>query len=142
VAETKFLRSLAVLHGQKSPHTYLSIDYSISPERRLVSTRLAGRLTGRGLETYATALRSDPRFDSRFSEIVDIRQVLDVIVQPEEALRLADQVDPFSRESKRAFVVHTEAQLHAARMHQLLLSGRKPISIFSSMEEANRWVFS
>jgi hypothetical protein len=140
VAETRFLRSLAVLNGNQAPHAYLSIEYSIYPERRLVSTRLAGRLTGRGLETYATSLRSDSRFDPTFAELMDLRQVTEILLEPDEALRLADQIDPFSLESKRAFVAHTEAQRYAARMHQLLLTGRKPISIFSSLEDATRWL--
>ena len=140
MAETRFLRSLAILNGRQSVSQYCSINYSINPERRLVSAKLVGLLDFRGLETYALSLRSDPRFDSKFGELMDIRGCVQVEMQPEEALRLADELDPFSRESRRALVVHNEFQMHAARMHQLLLSGRKPISIFWSMEEATRWV--
>ena len=140
VSAKEFLRSLTVLNGYQNVRDYCSVDYNISLDKRLVSARLSGKLNGRGLETYARSLRSDPRFDPSFAELVDIRQVTEIELQPEEALRLADELDPFSRESRRAFVVHSETQMYAAKMHQLLLSGRKPISIFSSLEEATHWI--
>ena len=140
VSAKEFLRSLTVLNGFQTGHDYCSLDYNISLDKRLVSAKLSGKVNGRGLETYALSLRSDPRFDPSFAELVDIRQVTEIELQPEEALRLADELDPFSRESRRAFVVLSETQMYAAKMHQLLLSGRKPISIFSSIEEATGWI--
>jgi hypothetical protein len=127
---------LAVLTGWNIPPSYLAVDYVICPGQRLVSVSFAGILSVRGIETYAIALRGDPRFDPRFAELVNLRQVEQIDLQPEHLVDLADQIDCFARESRRAFVVGTEAQKHCARMHQLLLGGRMNIEIFASLDEA------
>jgi len=59
----------------------------------------------------------------------------------EEFIRLADKIDPFSDEAKRAFVVRNTVQAHAARMHKILRTQRS-FEIFHSIEEAEQWIFS
>jgi hypothetical protein len=140
VGEPRFLRSLAILNGWSAPRKYLSVRYEISPRERLVSVWFSGKLSARGIETYATSLRADPRFDPTFAELVDLCQVEEVQMEPEEAMRLADQVDPFSADSKRAFVTKSERQLHFAKLHQLLQGGKKNISLFNSLQEAKHWL--
>jgi hypothetical protein len=80
-------------------------------------------------------------FDASFSEIVDLTAVEEVDLQGNEFLNLADKVDPFSEQSRRAFVVRNSVQNHAARMHKVLGTGRS-IEIFRSIEEAERWIRS
>lgn len=137
--EGKFPRSLAVLNGWGAPRKYLSVTYTIEPEARLVSTQFCGVLSFRALEMYANSLRADPRFDPTFSELVDLRKVEEIHLLPEEALRLADQIDPFMLETKRAFVAQSQLQVHSAKMHQLL-QNKRTIRIFSNLEEARLWV--
>lgn len=141
VAEAKFPRSLTVLNGWGAPRKYLSVTYTIEPQDRLVASQFCGVLSARGLEMYAASLRADPRFDPTFAELVDLRKVDEIHLLPEDALRLADQVDPFVRDSKRAFVAQTQMQVHSAKMHQLL-QNKRTIQIFSTIEEARRWVCS
>ena len=83
-------------------------------------------------------LRRNPLFRPNFSEIVDLTDVEEVDLQADEFLKLADVVDPFSLDSKRAFVARTSGQKHAARMHKILRSSRN-IEIFATMEEAEEW---
>jgi hypothetical protein len=54
---------------------------------------------------------------------------------------MADEVDPFSPEAKRAFVAETSVQNHAARMHKILRSQRN-IETFRTLEDAERWIGS
>ena len=77
-------------------------------------------------------------FSQSYSEVVDLTDVEELDLQAEDFLKLADQIDPFSPEAKRAFVVRTSTQNHAARMHKVLRS--RNIEIFHSVEEAERWV--
>ncbi len=101
--------------------------------------RFARQLTVRDIEQYANLLRSDRSFDPTYSEIVDLTLAEELDLQAEEFLTLADKIDPFSCEAKRAFVVRTSVQNHAARMHKVLRTQRN-IEIFSSTEEAERWI--
>jgi hypothetical protein len=68
-----------------------------------------------------------------------LTQVEEVTLQADDFLRLADQIDPFSPDAKRAFVVQNSVQNHAARMHRVLRMQRN-IEIFRSLEEAQRWI--
>jgi len=77
-------------------------------------------------------------FDS-YAEIVDLTEVEDLDLRADEFLKLADEVDPFSPDAKRAFIVRNSVQNHAARMHKVLRTQRN-IEIFRSIEEAERWI--
>ena len=100
---------------------------------------LGSRVTIDGLAQYARLLQQNPSFDPAFSEIADMRAVTEVALGAEEMLKAADHIDPFSPEAKRAFVVQTPTQAHAARMHKALLSHRN-FKVFASVEEAECWI--
>lgn len=125
-------RSTAV---QSSPLTHHFIDV----RKRRVVVRFGKKVTAQEIGLYAERLRTHPAFEPTFSEIVDLTEAEDLDLGSQDFLRLADKVDPFSPEAKRAFVVRTAVQQHAARMHKILRSTRK-IEIFRSLEEAERWV--
>jgi len=116
--------------------------YKLSAQKRLVSVKFGPRLSFPDVRRYAENLRSDPRFDSGFSEIVDLGNVEELTMTPQETMRLADLADPFRPGSKRAFVAATDLQMRAARMHQLLRNDEINIRIFSSMKEAVEWIES
>jgi hypothetical protein len=116
--------------------------YTVSVEDRLVLVKFGRQVSVRKIEQYVAALCCDPSFGASFSEIIDLGDVEDLQVNPEEALALADLVDPFKAGSKRAFVARTEVQVHAARMHQILRNDEENIRIFSSIEEATSWIRS
>lgn len=121
----------------------LSLDahYVIDTQRRVVLVKFGEKLTATDIERYAEQLRANPSFRPGFSEIVDLTQVVDVELRGEDILRLADHVDPFSFESKRAFVVKDSAQSHQARMYQISRMAREKIRSFYSHEDAERWLF-
>ena len=115
--------------------------FSVDSEKKLVVVRFAKAVKARDIEQYAARLRAHSSFQPLFSEITDLRDVEKLDLQAEEFIRLADQVDPFSHEAKRAFVVGNSVQAHAARMHKILRSQRN-LEIFHSLEEAEQWINS
>lgn len=113
--------------------------YVLDPERRLVVVTFKKKVTAANIEKYASSLRANPLFHPAFSEIVDLSQVEELDLQAEEFILLADKIDPFSSEAKRAFVVRNSVQDHAARMHKILRTHRD-FSIFRSIAEAEAWI--
>ncbi len=118
----------------------MSIAYTIDPAKRLVSVKFASKLTVGDIEAYAIALCAHPLFEPSFSEIVDLCQVEELEMGAEEAMSLADEVDPFSPGSRRAFVAQNPALVNAARMHALLRGVNQNFRICASLEEAEQWI--
>jgi len=114
-------------------------EFDIDAEKRIVFARFAKKVTVIDIRHYVERLRTHPEFDPDFSEIVDLRDVEDLDLKAPDFLKLADEVDCFSRNSWRAFVVHDSAQNHAARMHKILRLATN-MRIFSSVEEAKAWI--
>ena len=127
------------LHARKGKT--IPITFTIDSNRRLVIARFGERLTAIDIQTYVKDLRNHPSFHSSFSEIADISSVKELPLEAPDFLKLADSVDPFSIESKLAFVAKTNVQKHAARMHKILRSQRN-FEIFETLEEAQRWITS
>jgi len=126
------------------PHRYAigegkGASFILYPEQKLVVITLGNRVTVNEFEEYAKLLQQDPSFQPTFSEIADMRSIQEVDLQADEMMRMADEIDPFFKEAKRAFVVKTSSQAHAARMHKILLTHRN-FEIFRSLEEAERWI--
>lgn len=115
-------------------------DFRVDVERQLVIVKFGTKVGAGEIATYATELRSHPAFQPSFSEIVDLRETEELDLQANDFLRLADKIDPFSEQAKRAFVVRTRVQNHAARMHRVLRG--QNIAIFESLEEAEAWIES
>ena len=114
--------------------------HNVIAERRIVTVKFGKRVTENEIAGYAAALRADRSFQPEFSEIVDLRDVEDLDLRGNEMMELADKIDPFSFEAKRAFVVRNSVQSHAARMHQILRIAKENIFICHSLEEAECWI--
>ena len=114
--------------------------YRIDPNRRMVLVRFGKTLRAQEISNYADSLRNNPLFDPSFSELVDLSKVEKLNLESEEALHLADEVDPFLPASKRAFVVQDAVAAHAARMHMLLRAENENIRIFESVDQAEQWL--
>lgn len=118
-----------------------AVRFVIDSARRVVIATFGERLTVANIQGYVENLRAHPGFDPSFSEIADLRDVKELPLEGSDFLKLADQVDPFSFESKRAFVAQTSVQTHAARMHKILRSQRN-FEIFQTLEDAEAWIRS
>jgi hypothetical protein len=126
---------------EEKPEGAKAVQFSIDAKKRLVHTTFGKKVTAGDIEQYARHLRTDPAFEPMFSEIVDLRAAEDLDLGAEDFFRLADEIDPFSMNAKRAFIVCTPIQSHAARMHKILRTQRN-IEMFRSCEEAEHWVNS
>jgi len=115
--------------------------FMVDPERRTVVVHFEKNVTASDIRRYAERLQMHPAFDPRFSEIVDLQQVEDLDLQAPDFLKLADEVDPFSPDAWRAFVVRNSVQNHAARMHKVLRM-QANMRIFYSLEQAETWIQS
>jgi len=118
-----------------------SVTYVIDSGHRLVVATFRQTVTVADIQAYTRRLQADPSFQPNFSEIADLRSVEHLDLQADEFLKLADEVDPFSYEAKRAFVVCNSVQSHAARMHKVLRTQRQ-FEIFHSREEAEQWIMT
>lgn len=116
-------------------------QFTVSGEKRLVTVRFGNKLTAEDIARYATRLTIHPEFQPEFSEIADLTNAEEIDLQAEDFLKLADKIDPFSPQAKRAFVVRTSTQRYAARMHKILRTHQN-IEIFESAQEAEKWVSS
>ena len=115
------------------------VEFVVDPQKKLVVARFRGKVVAADIQQYVKRLLAHPSFLPDFSEIVDLTEVEELDLQANDMLRLADQVDPFSNESRRAFVVRTAVQHHAARMHKALRN-KESIAIFHGFEDAERWI--
>jgi hypothetical protein len=120
-------------------HPARLLEYMIDVESKLVSVKFGKKLDFGDIERYAKLLQSNPQFQPSYSEIIDLTEVEELDLDVNEFLKLADNVDPFSPEAKRSFVVRTPLQSHAASMHKILRTQRN-IEIFHTVEEAERWI--
>jgi hypothetical protein len=122
-------------------HLQRGVDYKIDAQKRIVYARFGRKVTFADIAHYARTLKQSADFNSEYSEIADLTAVEQLELQADDFLKLADQVDPFSHQAKRAFVTANSVQDHAARMHRLLLSSKK-FGIFRSIADAERWIAS
>jgi len=116
-------------------------EHVVYPEKKLVIVKFGNYLGLRDIERYALLLKADPKFQAGFAEIVDLTAVEQFDLQADDFMKLADHVDPFAPDARRAFVARSSVQQHAARMHKILRSNQN-IEIFSSVAAAERWVES
>ena len=115
--------------------------FHVDVERQLVTVKFGTRVTAEEIGEYVQKLRDHPSFEPTFSEIADLTEAEEIDLQADEFLKLADEVDPYSPQAKRAFVAGTPTQNHAARMHKILRSQRN-IEIFRRLEDAELWIGS
>lgn len=116
-------------------------EFYIDVEKRIVFVRFAKKTAVIDIRRYAERLRAHPSFNPKFSEIVDLREVENLDLNAPDFLKLADEIDCFSPDAWRGFVVHGSGQNHAARMHKILRL-QSNMKIFTSVPDAKAWIES
>jgi hypothetical protein len=117
--------------------------YKIDKERRLVMTTASGVTTMGDALAHQQRLLHDPDFASNFSELLDFTHVKRLDMSTENVSELA-QTNVFSPDSRRAFLVSSDAAYGFARAFESLRErmGEHGIRVFRNLEDALRWVFS
>jgi hypothetical protein len=118
----------------------MPVQYVIHIHDHIVRTTFRGTVTCREVAEHDSRLRSDPAFDPDFSELVTFRDDPDIQLTYLEWRSLSD-VDPFSRSSRRAFVVQSHSAVYGVvRMYQIAKSDAPNIKIFETGDEALSWL--
>jgi len=112
----------------------------VDPVKCLVSAQFTGTLALEDIEFYDTQLRAHQEFSPRYSEIVDLTQVEKVTVSGREMMGLRSEI-PFFPQSKRALVVNSRHQSHAAHLYRIVRKDSN-IRVFTSFEDAVEWIES
>ncbi len=79
--------------------------YVIDKERRVVFTTAWGRVTFAEAKDHDDRLRKDPDFSPDFNQLIDTTALTELIMNIEEARRLASHGVFLSRSSRRVFLV-------------------------------------
>lgn len=118
----------------------MPIAFTIDPQRRLVVTRYHGTLDVQDAFKWTTAVTADPRFDPSFDHLCSFEDVTSTTLDG-TGVRLASSMSPFSRESRRAFVVQSTVLYGLGRMFQL--TGDEPPEhhqLFGDVASALHWL--
>jgi hypothetical protein len=115
--------------------------YQIEKEARLVRTHATGAFDYEDAISHMSRIKKDPDFDPTYSQLLDFREVTEMILSHDEIVSLS-AVEVFSRQSRRAFLVGTPEQFGLARVFQTYRSSRgdQTISVFTDPEEAFAWL--
>jgi hypothetical protein len=107
---------------------------------RVVLTVLSGVVTFREATEQAARLRADPAFDPGLSELIDLSAVSEIEMSYADLKSLLE-IDPFSTTSKRALVNPSPKSISGtARLYQVMRRDEVCVEVFTSTEEALRWL--
>ena len=117
----------------------MAAHFKVDCSKRLVTVRFDSNVTVQDVREYLEKLKSDATFEATFSELVDLTQVVSSDLDFQAAMMLARDIDPFSREARRAFVAPRAATSVTVRMYQKA-RGDESIAVFRTMDEAKDWL--
>ena len=114
--------------------------YEIDPQRRLVTSRFWGAVTDTEVFEHNQKLRSDPRFDATYQQLVDLTAVTGISVTTGTINETSlDQF--FQPGTRRAFVAKDDAVFGMARMFALRAeSVGQTIQVFRDGGAAREWL--
>lgn len=118
----------------------MPITYEIDSQRRLVTSCIWGVVTDAEIFQHNDRLRSDPRFDPAYRQLVDMTGVTEIGVSTStiNETSLDQFFDPGTR---RAFVATDDAVFGMARMFALRAEGLgQTIQVFRDGGEAREWL--
>ena len=117
-------------------------SYRIDEDRKLVITRAWGTLTGADISQHRQKLKSDPRFHSSFSQLVDLTRVTSVALDHKTVRGLSGE-NTFSSKSRRAFVAPTLLTHAMSRMFMSIREsngGAEQMNVFKDRKSALLWL--
>ena len=114
--------------------------YRIDVARRLVLSRAWGVFTAQDLYDHYNSLAADPAFDPGFSQLVDLRDVERVDMEPSVIRRHALEY-LFSSGTQRALVTSSDVEYHLARMYKTFAEYvPQNVRVFRDMHDAEQWL--
>ena len=121
----------------------MPVFYNIDKDRRLVMSTATGILNKEDALAHQNRLRSDPEFDSAYSQLLDFRHVTQIGLTASDIQQLA-LPNIFSKHSRRAVLVPNDLAFGLGRMFEILRenAGERGIRVFRDLDEALDWVLS
>ena len=120
----------------------MPIRYEIDKQNRIVQTTFSGSVTYRIVADHALRLGEDHAFDPAFSEIIIFEDVSQIRLNYEDFEALL-KVDPFSRSSRRAFVIPERGAVYGVtRIYQAARRDSPSVRIFETLAQALLWLTS
>jgi len=114
--------------------------YTIDAGNRIVRTIFTGVVAHSDPANNNLKLSHDPAFEPTFSELIEFNDVSDIQVNSTDLLALL-KLDPFSENSRRAFVVGSRNVIYGiVRMYEILRNETPCVRIFETADEALSWL--
>ena len=115
-------------------------SYRIDVGRRLVLSRAWGVFTAQDLYDHYSSLSADPVFDPSFSQLVDLRDVERVDMEPSVIRRHALE-RLFGKGAQRALVTSSDVAYELARMYGTFAAyASQNVHVFRDMHDAEQWL--
>ena len=129
---------LGKILNQKAP---MPADFYIDVPRRMVFSHGAGVLRFADFRGHMDRLLRHPDFRPEFSQLLDFRDVTEVVITSEEIVLLGAR-NVFSPKSKRAFVVNSDLHFGLVRMFASYreIAGESGIRLFRDLAAALEWL--
>jgi hypothetical protein len=118
----------------------MPISYVIDANRALVTARWWGAVGDHELLDHNQNLRTDPKFDSCYRQLVDMTGITELHIST--SLINVTALDQFFEPgTRRAFVASSDAVFGMARMFALRAEGLgQTIEVFREMAPAEKWL--
>ena len=115
-------------------------SYRIDVERRLVLSRGWGVFTAQDVLDHFNALGVDPAFEPSFGQLVDLRDVERIDMEPSFIRRHALE-RLFAPGAQRALVTASDVAYQLARMYSSYAAYvPQNVHVFRDMHDAERWL--
>jgi hypothetical protein len=116
-------------------------DYSIDPDRGLVSSRAWGQVSGLEFVEHQRRLSADPEFRPEYDQIWDCRDIERLSDVDAETMRRLAANNPFAAGSRRAVVSPSNATYGLSRMFEILTEeSPDEFRVFRDWNEALSWL--
>jgi hypothetical protein len=117
----------------------LKVRYSIDKCRRLIVTIAEGSVSFDDIRSHQDRLLDDVDFDDSFDQLINTTGATKFDLSAHEARILAER-RIFSPESRRAFLATQPHIFGLGRMMQVYHERLGSVHVFSSLEEAVKWL--
>ncbi len=112
-------------------------NVTIEPNQQLVICRLEGRVTFDDVVAARDAAPQHPSFREDFNHLIDLSDVSQWLLSPDDMRRLASEPDAFSSRSIRIIVAPGDYIFGMARLYEITGERQHPNQgVVRSMEEA------
>ena len=113
----------------------MAVSHSVDAPHRVVFSDFRGRITLAEIAAACTKLRNNPEFRESFRQLADFSGVEALDLRPEDLAAISTIYDPFSKKSRRAFVVSDHTTRETVDAYQSI-SQNPDLRVYGSLLDA------